>query len=144
MTSKWVVSECFLFLILFLNHAFGTSRTTVTARCLSPPKSINTENLTKCSGVGGGGDTCDRLTSHSEEVATLPIDNAATSTTDWLPISPNDIMRLNHRGNDHQLTKLLVIKQILLISNLGNLQRSVWRISILMLRRKWLRVWKPV
>lgn len=69
----------------------------VTARCLSPPKSINTENLTKCRGVGGGGwggggDTCDRLTSHSEEVATLLIDNAATSTTDWLLISPNDII----------------------------------------------------
>lgn len=102
-------------------------------RALTPKTSRNV--------VGwGGGDTCDRLTSHSEEVATLPIDNAATSTTDWLPISPNDIMRLNHRGNDHQLTKLLVIKQILLISNLGNLQR----ISILMLGRKWLRVWKPV
>ena len=123
----------------FLNHAFGTSRTTVTARCLSPPKSINTENLTKCSGVGGGGDTCDRLTSHSEEVATL-LRLLRLIGFQFLPT----ISSLNHRRNDHQLTKLLVIKQILLISNLGNLQRSVWRISILMLRRKWLRVWKPV
>ena len=61
-------------------------------------------------GWGGGGVTCDRLTSHSEEVATLLIDNAATPTTDWLPISPNDIMRLNHRGHDHQLTKLFDVK----------------------------------
>lgn len=54
-------------------------------RALTPKTSRNV--------VGwGGGDTCDRLTSHSEEVATLLIDNAATSTTDWLPISPNDII----------------------------------------------------
>lgn len=43
--------------------------------------------------VGGGGCvTCNRLTSHSEEVATLLIDNSATPATDWLPISPNDII----------------------------------------------------
>lgn len=73
-------------------------------RALTPKTSRNVV------GWGGGGVTCDRLTSHSEEVATLLIDNAATPTTDWLPISPNDIMRLNHRGHDHQLTKLFDVK----------------------------------
>ena len=32
--------------------------------------------------------------------------------------------------------KLLIVKQILLVSTLGNVERIVWRISILMLRRK--------
>ena len=35
--------------------------------------------------------------------------------------------------NDHQLNKLLIVKQILLISNLRNVWRTVWRICILML-----------
>ena len=55
-------------------------------RALTPKTSRNVVG-----GGGGGGYTCDRLTSHSEEVATLLIDNAATPATDWLPISPNDI-----------------------------------------------------
>ena len=56
-------------------------------RALTPKTSRNVVGL-----GGGGGDPCDRLTSHSEDVATLLKDNAATSTTDWLPISPNDII----------------------------------------------------
>ena len=35
--------------------------------------------------------------------------------------------------NDHQLKKLLIFKQILLVSTFGNVQRTVWRICILML-----------
>ena len=34
--------------------------------------------------------------------------------------------------NDHQLNKLLIVKQILLINNLKNVWRTVWRICILM------------
>ena len=60
-------------------------------RALTPKTSRNVGGLEGVGGVGGG-DTCDRLTSNSEEVATLLIDNAATSTTDWLLISPNDII----------------------------------------------------
>lgn len=57
------------------------------------PRALTPKTSRNVVGWGGGGcDTCDRLTSHSEEVATLLIDNAATSTTDWLPISPNDII----------------------------------------------------
>ena len=32
--------------------------------------------------------------------------------------------------------KLLIVEQILLVSTLGNVERIVWRICILMLRRK--------
>lgn len=60
-------------------------------RALTPKTSRNVGGLEGVGGVGWGV-TCDRLTSHSEEVATLLIDYAATSTTDWLPISPNDII----------------------------------------------------
>ena len=56
------------------------------------PRALTPKTSRNVVGWGGGGDTCNRLTSHSEEVATLLIDNAATSTTDWLPISPNDII----------------------------------------------------
>ena len=33
-----------------------------------------------------------------------------------------------NKGNDHQLKKLLIFKQILLVSTLGNVKRTVWRI----------------
>ena len=36
-----------------------------------------------------------------------------------------------NKGNDHQLKKLLIVKQILLVSTLGNVQSTVWRICIL-------------
>ena len=32
--------------------------------------------------------------------------------------------------------KLLIVKQILLVNTLGNVEKIVWRICILMLRRK--------
>ena len=35
--------------------------------------------------------------------------------------------------NDHQRKKLLIVKQTVLVSALGNAQRTVWRICILML-----------
>ena len=41
-----------------------------------------------------------------------------------------------NKGNDHQLKKLLIVTQILNISTLGNIKRTVWRICILMLRCK--------
>ena len=44
----------------------------------------------------------------------------------------------NHvnKGNDHQLKKLSIVKQILLVSTLGNVKLTVWRIKILVLRWK--------
>ena len=39
-------------------------------------------------------------------------------------------------GNDHQLKKLLIVRQILLVSILVNVQRAVWRIWTLMLECK--------
>ena len=36
-------------------------------------------------------------------------------------------------GNDYQLEKLLIVKQTLLVSTLGNVLRTVWRICLLML-----------
>ena len=41
--------------------------------------------------------------------------------------------RSREKGNDHQLKRLLIVKQILLVSTLGNVQRAVWRIYALML-----------
>ena len=48
------------------------------------------------------------------------------------------ITRSDHenKGNNHQLKKLLILKQILLTSILGNVRRTVWRICILMLAFK--------
>ena len=36
-------------------------------------------------------------------------------------------------SDDHQFKKLLIVKQILLVSTLGNVLETVWRICILML-----------
>ena len=41
-----------------------------------------------------------------------------------------------NNGNDHQLKKLLIVKQILLISTTGNIWRTVWRICILIVACK--------
>ena len=38
-----------------------------------------------------------------------------------------------NQGNDHQLEKLLIVKQIPLVSAFGIVQRTVWRMCILML-----------
>ena len=40
------------------------------------------------------------------------------------------------QGNDHQLKKLLIVKQILLVSASGNVKRPVWRMCVLMLECK--------
>ena len=45
----------------------------------------------------------------------------------------------NFKGNDHQPKKLLIVKQIFLVSTLGNVE-TVWRIRILMLGCKGLSV----
>ena len=47
-------------------------------------------------------------------------------------------------GNDHQLKRLWIDKQILLVSTLGNVQRTVWRICILMIGCKGLKKYKNV
>ena len=41
--------------------------------------------------------------------------------------------------NDHQVRKLLIVRQILLVSTLKNILRTVWRICILTLECKGLR-----
>ena len=41
-----------------------------------------------------------------------------------------------NKGNDHQLKKLMIVIQTLLVSVLGNVYKTVWRICILMLGRK--------
>ena len=53
---------------------------------------------------------------------------------------------ITHKGyenkrNDHQRRKLLIVKLILLVSTLKNVQRTVWRICILTLGCKGLRPW---
>ena len=48
-------------------------------------------------------------------------------------ITINMAFRSREKGNDHQLKRLLIVKQILLVSTLGNVQRAVWRIYALML-----------
>ena len=47
------------------------------------------------------------------------------------------------KGNDYQLKKLMIVKQILLVSALVNVQRTVWRIWTLMLRCKGLILYLP-
>ena len=48
-------------------------------------------------------------------------------------ITINMAFRSREKGNDHQLKRLLIVKQILLVSTLGNVKRTVWRIYTLML-----------
>ena len=48
-------------------------------------------------------------------------------------ITINMTFRSREKGNDHQLKRLLIVKQILLVSTLGNVKRTVWRIYALML-----------
>ena len=48
-------------------------------------------------------------------------------------------IKVNKR-NDHQLKKLLIVVQILLVSTIGNVWRTVWRICIMMLGCKRLTV----
>ena len=61
--------------------------------------------------------------------------NPFTCQTDWHQISPYN------KGNNHQIKKLLIFKQNLLTSTLGNIQRTVWRICILILEYKGVTLW---
>ena len=56
-----------------------------------------------------------------------------------ISITPANCNRQNCKWNDHQLKKLSIVKQILLVSTLGNVE-TVWRIRILMLGYKGLSV----
>ena len=65
--------------------------------------------------------------------------NPQTPDSDWHLLSPYNITlesniqvtRIKEMITD--LVKLLIVKQVLLVSNIGNIQRTVWRIYILML-----------
>ena len=65
--------------------------------------------------------------------------NPLTLGNDWHVISLYNIFQwITHKGhqkkeNDHWLKKLLIVPQILLVSTLVNVWRTVWRICILML-----------
>ena len=65
-----------------------------------------------------------------------PID-LLTPKSDWLLISPynitfeSNIFVYESKGNDHHFRKLLIVKRILLVSSIGNVKRTVQRISML-------------
>ena len=40
---------------------------------------------------------------------------------------------MRKKGNDHQLIEPLIVKKILHVSTLGNVQKKVWRTPIFML-----------
>ena len=48
-------------------------------------------------------------------------------------VSLNQMLILANKGNDHQFNKLLIVKQILLVSPIGNIKRTEKRIWILQL-----------
>ena len=49
--------------------------------------------------------------------------------------SPNQTFKLIEYGEYHQLKKLLIVRQILLVITIGNAKRTVMRIWILVLRK---------
>ena len=55
-------------------------------------------------------------------------------------ITPESLIRVMREENNHQINKLVIVKQILLVSTLGNVWITVWRICILMLGRKGLKL----
>ena len=55
-------------------------------------------------------------------------------------ITPESLIRVMREENNHQINKLMIVKQILLVSTLGNVWRTVWRICILMLGCKGLKL----
>ena len=59
-----------------------------------------------------------------------------TSIQFLLTISP---LKVTRKGSDHRLKKLLIVKQILLVSALQNVWRTVWRILMLMIGCKGLK-----
>ena len=52
-------------------------------------------------------------------------------------IIPESHKGCENKGNDHQLKRLLIVKQILLDSTLGNIWRTLRRIWILMHQVNW-------
>ena len=81
------------------------------------------EYLYQCSGFNP-------LNSQNDQHLVSPYNNTAESF----------IQDHENKGNNHQLKRLLIVKQILLVNTLGNVWRTVWRIYILMLGCKGLRV----
>ena len=75
---------------------------------------------------------------HKNRMVTNWLIKPLTPKNDWHLISPYNITPKSNtkvtriKENDHQLKTLLIVKQILLVSTLVNVQRSVWRICILM------------
>ena len=55
-------------------------------------------------------------------------------------ITPESLIRVMREENNHQINKLMIVKQILLVSTLGNVWRTVWRICILMSGHKGLKL----
>ena len=47
-------------------------------------------------------------------------------STQYLPL--NECIGRKNKGNDHQFKMLLIVKQILFVSTLGDVDRIVWRI----------------
>ena len=47
-------------------------------------------------------------------------------------VTPESNIKVVTEKEDYQLKKLLIVKQILLVSTIGNVQRTVWRICILL------------
>ena len=80
----------------------------------------------------------------------LPLPNTVTiliqASSDQHLISPYNITPKSHikvtrkKGNDHQRLKLLIVKKILLVSTSKNVLRTAWRIFLLMLSCKGLKV----
>ena len=55
--------------------------------------------------------------------------------SDWLLISPRSISQIKYLvyenwGNDHHFRELLIVKRILLVSTIKNVQRTVQRIPM--------------
>ena len=67
--------------------------------------------------------------------SSFPPFNHLTPMSDSHLISPYIITtELNSNiGNDHQVKKLLIVKQILIVSTVENVMRTVWRMYILIL-----------
>ena len=47
-------------------------------------------------------------------------------------VTPESNIKVVTEKEDYQLKKLLIVKQIFLVSTIGNVQRTVWRICILL------------
>ena len=76
---------------------------------------------------------------HKNRMVTYWLIKPLTSKNDWHLIHPYNVSPKSNtkvtriKENDHQLKTLLIVKQILLVSTTGHVQRTVSRICILML-----------